>query len=155
MHPDPGLPNTTTQRETNAHERTMPEIVWSIKKRLTEHFPRSNRAVEILKNCSRGWTECASALLQDNLGVKHRPKGLLVRRRGANTGNAKVPKVHAELASLDIRTMLPMNAVRHDPLPGACEGTYLSRAARRVFSNEKDCSGAKVFSDRTLLRLAW
>jgi hypothetical protein len=69
-----------------------------------------------------------------------------VASRPVTQGFLKIP-------SLDIRTMLPIIALRHDPLPSEFDGTYLSRAAWRFFSSEDDCSGPEVLSDRTFFPL--
>lgn len=83
--------------------------------KLTQHLPRSNHTIEIVENCPRGGSNRVSALMQDNLRVEHRSNGRLVRRRSADTSNAKVPEVYAELSSLDTRAILPINVVRYHP----------------------------------------
>jgi hypothetical protein len=71
MHPGPRLP---TRLGIETREQIASEIAWSMNK-LTEHLPRSNRTVEIVKDCSRRWSECASAPLQDGRRVEHRSDG--------------------------------------------------------------------------------
>lgn len=122
--------------------------------KLTQHLPRSNHTIEIVENCPRGGSNRVSALMQDNLRVEHRSNGRLVRRRSADTSNAKVPEVYAELSSLDTRAILPINVVRYHPSWSESNASHLSRAARRVFSREKGWSGVKVLSDRILFRFA-
>lgn len=121
---------------------------------LTKHLPRFDDTVKVMKNRSRGWSKCTSAPLPDSLRVKHRSNGCLMRCCSANTSNSKVPEVYTELPSLNIRIMFPVNVVRYSQLLDEPDGTYLSRAARRVFSSENDCSGDRVLSDRTLFCLA-
>jgi hypothetical protein len=147
VHPDPRLP---TRLGVETREQIAPGIARSMDK-LIKHLPRPNRTVEIVEDCSRSVLlhPCKTAV-----GLNIGPTVDWCSE--AKTGDAKVRKVYTELSSLDIKAMSPTAPIimlRHDPLPSESDGTHPSRAARRVLSSEKDSSGPKVLSDRTLFCL--
>jgi len=76
-----------------------------------------------------------------------------MRRCRANAKDTKTPEVYTKLPPLDIGIAFPVNTVVNSGMYRV-NLPYLSRAARRAFSNEKGSPGVKVLPERTGLSLA-
>ena len=75
---------------------------------LTEHLPGPHHTVKVVEDCPRGRPQRTLAPPPNDLGVEHGANGFLIRRCGANTGNAKILEVYTEFPPLDISIILPI-----------------------------------------------